>query len=51
MGKSKEEIIKTTIRVPKPLWDKVRIRGIEQGMSAEAIVVTALGEFLKKGGK
>lgn len=47
---SKPAVIKTTIRVPKQLWDKVRIRAIEQDTSAEAIVVKALGEHLKKGG-
>jgi hypothetical protein len=47
----KPEIIKTTIRVPKPLWDKIRIHAIEKNTSAEAIVVTALSEHLKKGGK
>ena len=51
MQKPKEEIVKTSIRVPKQLWDRVRIRAIEQNTSAEAIVVSALGEFLKKGGK
>ena len=50
MKKPTDEIIKTTIRVPKQLWDKVRIRAIEQGTSAEAIVVKSLGEYLKKGG-
>jgi hypothetical protein len=47
---TKETIIKTTIRVPKQLWDKVRIRAIEQGTSAEAMVVKALTEHLKRGG-
>jgi len=50
MQKSKEEIIKTTIRVPRQLWDKVRIRAIEQSTSAEAMVIKALTELLKKGG-
>jgi hypothetical protein len=50
MSKPKEEIIKTTIRVPKQLWDKVRIRAIEQNTSAEAMVIKALSEHLKKGG-
>ena len=43
-------IIKTTIRVPKQLWDQVRIRAIEQSTTAEAFVVKALGESLRKGG-
>ncbi len=50
MPKSNPEIIKTTIRVPKALWDKVRIRAIHEGSSAEAIVISALGEYLRKGG-
>jgi hypothetical protein len=51
MQKPKEqEMIKTTIRVPKELWDKIRIRGIEQGISAGEIVVQSLGDYLKKGG-
>ena len=50
MKKPKEEIVKTTIRVPKQLWDKVRIEAIKQNTSAEAFVVKALGEHLKKGG-
>jgi hypothetical protein len=50
MPKPKEGITKTTIRVPKQLWDKVRIRAIEQGTSAEALVIKALLEHLKKGG-
>jgi hypothetical protein len=50
MQKPKEGIIKTTIRVPKQLWDKVRIFSIEQNTSAEALVVKALTELLKKGG-
>jgi hypothetical protein len=43
----KLEIIKTTIRVPKPLWDDVRIEAIKQGTSAEDLVVRALCEHLK----
>jgi len=49
MPKPKDEIVKTTIRVPKPLWDKVRIRGIEQSVSAESLVVLALERMLKGG--
>jgi len=47
---TKDEIIRTTIRVPKPLWAKVRISAIEQNTSAEAFVVKALTKLLKKGG-
>ena len=49
MAKPKEPIIKTTIRCPKPLWDKVRIRAIEESTSAEVLVVRALALYLKGG--
>jgi len=45
--KEKETIIKTTIRVPKQMWDKVRIRAIREDISAEALVVRALTQYLK----
>lgn len=47
----KPEIIKTTIRVPKPLWQSVQHLAIDDGVSAESIVAKALVEYLKKGGK
>ena len=50
MAKPKEEIVKTTIRVPKPLWDRARIRAIEENISAEALVVAALENYLSRKG-
>ena len=47
---TKDEIIRTTIRVPRSLWNQVRISAIEQNTSAEAFVVKALKKLLKKGG-
>lgn len=47
----KDLIIKTTIRVSKTLWDRVRIRAIKENSSAEAIVASALREYLNKGDK
>ena len=47
MKKPKEENTKTTIRVPKQMWDKVRIRAIQESISAEALVVRALTQYLK----
>jgi len=46
----KTEVIKTTIRCPKQLWQRVQHLAIDLGVSAESIVVKALGEYLKKGG-
>jgi hypothetical protein len=43
----KPEITKTTLRVPTPLWKKVRQRAITEGVSAELLVVNALKAYLK----
>jgi hypothetical protein len=45
----KSDIVKTTIRVPKALWDKVRHRAIDLDISAEAVVIQALSDFVKGG--
>jgi len=46
----KPEITKTTIRVPTPLWKKIRQRAIVDGISAELLVVNALKSYLKRQG-
>ena len=46
----KPEITKTTIRVPTPLWKKIRQRAIAEGISAELLVVNALKSYLKREG-
>ena len=43
----KPEITKTTIRVPTPLWKRVRQRAIVEGTTAEALVIAALKSYLK----
>lgn len=48
--KAKTEVIKTTIRVPKQLWQRVQHHAIDESVSAESIVVKALESYLKKGG-
>jgi hypothetical protein len=47
--KPKDEIAKTTIRMPAALWAKARILAINKGITAESLVVQALTEFMKKG--
>lgn len=47
--KEKEQVTKTTLRVPKTLWDKVKIRAIQENISAEALVNSALTQYLKGG--
>ena len=43
----KDEVIKTTLRVPKRLWDRVKIRAIQEGISAEALLNSALTQYLR----
>ena len=45
--KPKEEIAKTTIRMPAPLWAKARILAINKGISAESLVIQALTAYMK----
>jgi predicted DNA binding CopG/RHH family protein len=48
---TEEGMTKTTLRVPEKLWDRIRILAIKRGMTAQAIVIEALHEALKKGEK
>jgi hypothetical protein len=49
MPKTEDETVKTTIRVRRALWKAVRIRAVEEDLTAEALVVKALEAYL--GGK
>ena len=44
------ESVKTTVRIQRKLWDRVRIRAIQQDISVEALVNAALAEYLKREG-
>jgi hypothetical protein len=47
-----EEIVRTTIRVPRSLWDAVRHRAIDDNSDAQELVIRALQRYLKqKGGR
>ena len=47
-----EEIVRTTIRVPRSLWDAVRHRAIDENSDAQELVIRALRQYLKqKGGQ
>jgi hypothetical protein len=49
---SDEEIVRTTIRVPRSLWDAVRHRAIDDNSDAQELVIRALQQYLKqKGGR
>jgi len=46
---AQEAIIKTTVRCPASLWKRVRMRAIQEGTSAESLVIAALTAYLKGG--
>jgi hypothetical protein len=42
---------KTTLYLPEDLWKATRIRAIEMDVDATDLVVEALQQFLRKGGR
>jgi|HubBroStandDraft_3_1064219.scaffolds.fasta_scaffold3457222_1 hypothetical protein len=46
---AQEAITKTTVRCPASLWKRVRMRAIQDGTSAESLVIAALTAYLKGG--
>jgi hypothetical protein len=45
-----KESLKTSLRLPKTLWDEARMQAIREGRNAQEIVADALRAYLKKGG-
>jgi hypothetical protein len=45
----KQESVKTTLRLPRTLWDEIRIKAIKDGVTAQDMVINALSAFLKGG--
>jgi hypothetical protein len=43
------DIVKTTIRVRRELWNAVMHRSIDENRSVQAIVELALEQYLKRG--
>ena len=50
-AQSIEKIVKTTPQVPHPLWTSARIRALEEGIPVQDLVVQAISDYVKKGGK
>ena len=46
-----EPIARVTMRLSRSLWDSVQHRAIDEHISLSELVVKALIEYLKKGGK
>ena len=49
--KQAEEIVKTTLRLPRTLSDAVKHRAIDEGCSLQELVERALRAYFKKGGR
>jgi predicted DNA-binding ribbon-helix-helix protein len=41
-------VIKTSLNLNKPLWTRLRMRALEEGVSATQLLEQAIEEFLKK---
>jgi len=47
----KEEIVRTTLRVPRDLWERAKHAAIKERVSLQEMFNQALAEYLKKGGR
>lgn len=47
MKTTEQETVKTTIRLPKPLWLEARVRALETGADLQDLVAAALVAYLK----
>jgi hypothetical protein len=47
--KSKPDVVRTTIRVRRDLWNAVMHRSIDEDRSLQAILELALEQYLKRG--
>ena len=46
---SKDKIIRTTIRLPEKLWDRAKIRTIQEHTSLQELCIKALEAYLRGG--
>jgi len=46
-AKEKVEMVKTTLRLPEPLWRDARIRALDERKDFQTVVAEALGAHLK----
>jgi hypothetical protein len=49
--KPKDELAKTTLRLPAKLWREMRVKAINEGITAQQAVIRALEMYVKKGGQ
>ena len=49
--KPKNEMIATTVRVPREFWSKVRTRAFEEKLGTAELIIKALDQYLKGGSR
>ena len=50
MKKATEETVKTSIKLPRVLWQAAHVRAMEERTDLAGIVRKALEQYLKRGG-
>jgi hypothetical protein len=45
--KKNDGMVKTTIRLPKPLWRDARVRALDEDIDLQDLVAAALAAYLK----
>jgi hypothetical protein len=45
--KKNEEMVKTTIRLPRSIWRDARVRALDEGIDLQDLVSAALTSYLK----
>ncbi len=51
MKKGKEEIIQSTLRIPRSLWTKINHIAVDKRLSMAQAVIQAIDEFCAREGK
>lgn len=47
----KNQLSKTSLRLPEDLWKRAKIRAIEEGIEAQELVARAIAAYLERGGR
>ena len=51
MPETKATFIKTTVELPKALWQAAKIRAVHDETDLKRVVIAAVEAYLKRGGK
>jgi hypothetical protein len=50
-GNTKQDTVKTSIRLPRQLWKKAHVRAMDERKDLQDVIAEALAAYLKEGGK